>query len=210
MTPSDKSLPFHSKYSPKKLLVIKAAQESFLRHGFEKTSMDMLADQAGVARRTIYNQFASKEALFQAVVENVWSHLTPPELTENEKDIEPTDRLRRMGMIIALYWAPPVMKDFLRLILLESERFPFLQQDFYQMSKAPIVEQLNVFFDELCSEGIAAIPDIELAARQFVGLIMEPLLWLRLVGVGDAPTDERCKYVAEEAVNTFIARYWLR
>ena len=41
--------------------IVEAAQCLFLRHGFGSVSMDELAEAAGVARRTLYNQFASKE-----------------------------------------------------------------------------------------------------------------------------------------------------
>lgn len=39
----------------------------FLEKGFQATSMDALAARAGVSKRTVYNHFASKEALFQAI-----------------------------------------------------------------------------------------------------------------------------------------------
>ena len=40
--------------------IVAAAEQLFLAGGFGAVSMDELAGAAGVARRTLYNQFASK------------------------------------------------------------------------------------------------------------------------------------------------------
>jgi TetR/AcrR family transcriptional regulator, regulator of autoinduction and epiphytic fitness len=40
--------------------IVEAAIRLFLQRGFGAVSMDELAEAAGVARRTLYNQFASK------------------------------------------------------------------------------------------------------------------------------------------------------
>jgi TetR/AcrR family transcriptional regulator of autoinduction and epiphytic fitness len=37
--------------------IVKAAERLFLERGFGAVSMDELAEAAGVARRTLYNQF---------------------------------------------------------------------------------------------------------------------------------------------------------
>ena len=48
--------------------ILKAAGELFGRYGFRRTSMDLVATEAGVAKPTIYSHFADKEALFRAVI----------------------------------------------------------------------------------------------------------------------------------------------
>jgi AcrR family transcriptional regulator len=47
--------------------ILKAAKEAFLAKGFESVSMDEVASQAGTTKRTIYNNFGSKDRLLQAV-----------------------------------------------------------------------------------------------------------------------------------------------
>ncbi|MEA2545040.1 MAG: TetR/AcrR family transcriptional regulator, regulator of autoinduction and epiphytic fitness, partial [Chloroflexota bacterium] len=44
--------------------IVEAAERLFLDRGFGSVSMDELAEAAGVARRTLYNQFSSKEEIF--------------------------------------------------------------------------------------------------------------------------------------------------
>lgn len=49
--------------------ILNAAQSVFARHGFRQTAMSMVADEAGLSRQALYHHFASKEALFAALVD---------------------------------------------------------------------------------------------------------------------------------------------
>lgn len=48
--------------------ILEAAQKHFNEHGLERASVDAIAADAGVSKMTVYNNFGSKEGLFQAVV----------------------------------------------------------------------------------------------------------------------------------------------
>jgi AcrR family transcriptional regulator len=49
--------------------ILAAAQAVFARHGFRQTAMAMVAEEAGLSRQALYHHFASKEALFAALVD---------------------------------------------------------------------------------------------------------------------------------------------
>jgi AcrR family transcriptional regulator len=51
--------------------ILYAAKEVFLEHGFERASMDQVAARAQTSKRTLYAHFASKEALYLAIVEYI-------------------------------------------------------------------------------------------------------------------------------------------
>src|SRR5262245_15946839 len=57
--------------SAKRTDIVRAATALFTRHGFRKTSIDLIASEAEVAKPTIYAYFADKEALFAGVCEDV-------------------------------------------------------------------------------------------------------------------------------------------
>ncbi len=48
--------------------ILEAAQKHFNAHGLERASVDAIAADAGVSKMTVYNNFGSKEGLFQAFV----------------------------------------------------------------------------------------------------------------------------------------------
>ncbi|MGF1431138.1 TetR/AcrR family transcriptional regulator [Kitasatospora sp. LaBMicrA B282] len=51
----------------KRKAIVRAARAVFGREGYTRTSVDTIAAEAGVSKRTIYNHFTDKEQLFQEV-----------------------------------------------------------------------------------------------------------------------------------------------
>lgn len=49
--------------------ILDAALKAFAEHGYEQASIEKVCAQAGVARGTLYQYFADKQALFHAVLE---------------------------------------------------------------------------------------------------------------------------------------------
>src|SRR3954464_1993521 len=48
--------------------ILFAAKDVFLELGFERASMDVIAERARTSKRTLYARFASKEKLYLAVI----------------------------------------------------------------------------------------------------------------------------------------------
>jgi TetR/AcrR family transcriptional repressor of mexJK operon len=58
------------KSDEKRESILQAAGASFLELGLADTSMDRVAERAGVSKQTVYSHFKNKDALFQAVIRN--------------------------------------------------------------------------------------------------------------------------------------------
>lgn len=56
------------KSTEKQRQILLAASCLFLRQGFNATSMDNVAKEAGVSKQTVYSHFKNKDALFTAVI----------------------------------------------------------------------------------------------------------------------------------------------
>src|SRR5580658_8576833 len=57
----------------KRSLIAQAALRLFLRDGFSRTSVDAIAEEAGVSKRTIYNHYGDKENLFLSVIRDTYA-----------------------------------------------------------------------------------------------------------------------------------------
>ena len=100
--------------------IVEAATRLFLEHGFGSVSMDELAEAAGLARRTLYNQFTSKEEIFREMLLRVSGHLEdafPPGI-ETQGDVEEVLRLVAR-MIMDLHRRPEYL-GFLRMVVADS------------------------------------------------------------------------------------------
>lgn len=51
--------------------ILSAAENIFARFGYRRASMGQIAEEAGLTRQALYHHYASKEALFRAVVEQL-------------------------------------------------------------------------------------------------------------------------------------------
>ena len=51
--------------------IIEAASAVFVRYGYRLTSMEAVAQEAGLTRQALYHHFPTKEALFRATVETI-------------------------------------------------------------------------------------------------------------------------------------------
>jgi AcrR family transcriptional regulator len=54
--------------------ILDAAMRVFRRHGFRRSSIEQAAAEASLTRQALYHHFASKEALFRAVIERLYAH----------------------------------------------------------------------------------------------------------------------------------------
>lgn len=53
--------------------ILAAAERCFFTYGFAKTSIDDIAKQAGVSRPLLYRKFPNKEAIFEAIYDQVFT-----------------------------------------------------------------------------------------------------------------------------------------
>ena len=189
--------------------IIVAATRVFLRQGYEKASMELVAREAGVARRTLYNQFAGgKEALFQVVVERMWSSFPVLHIVSQADSQACVETgLRRIASAVASFWSSPLSVDFLRMIIAEGRNFPYLTESFFRHGKIPAMQAVRLYLEQQAEKGTLHISDSERAARQFLGLIDEPLLWIRVLGKNETHTEDERLAVTEEAVSMFVNYY---
>lgn len=74
--------------------LIAAARELFAEHGFAGVSREEIVERAGVTRGAMYHYFASKEALFQAVYEEVERDLCDALAVAAMASSDPVEALR--------------------------------------------------------------------------------------------------------------------
>jgi AcrR family transcriptional regulator len=60
--------------------ILAAAMTVFRRHGFRRSSIEQAAEAAGLTRQALYHHFDSKEALFRAVIEQLYQSALAAEI----------------------------------------------------------------------------------------------------------------------------------
>ena len=193
-----------SKRAPSRDAIVDAAERLFLQRGFGAVSMDDLAEAAGVARRTLYNQFVGKEEIFREMLARVsgqLEHALPPGI-ETGGDVE--DVLRLIAQAILDLHKQPEYLGFLRMVAADSRQFPWIAEAFASVMD-PQTERLERYLAHLTALGILDCRNQRLAAHQFMGMLNEVSLWPWMMGRKSLPisTEE----VVDETIRMFLQHY---
>lgn len=86
-------------------MIVTAAQELFLEQGYICTTMEIIADRAGVATSTVYAVFGSKRGILRAIREDWHEHSHIREITYNSNPASaPDDLLDSLAKATAAQW----------------------------------------------------------------------------------------------------------
>jgi AcrR family transcriptional regulator len=197
-------VPTPARRPPSREAIVSAASRLFLESGFGAVSMDELAAAAGVARRTLYNQFTSKEEIFREMLQGVsgqLEHAFPPGL-ETRGDVETV--LRLVARTILELHKNRDYLGFLRMVVADSRQFPWIAEEFAAVMD-PQTERLTRLFAHLTSMAVLKCRNPELAAHQFMGALNDLSLWPMMLGRERiAVPDEE---LIDETVRMFLEHY---
>lgn len=164
-------------------LILKAAAETFVEHGFNGVSIDQIALQAGVSKPTIYSHFESKEQLFVAIMNSICDSFAAP-FQESGSDSE---KLPAILIKIADNYTRSILQPGVvamhRLFVAEAERFPELSRRYYEVGPRRVHKTLAAFFKKRMVRGEIRDGDPMLLAQCFAALIISPMRTRQLFAV---------------------------
>jgi len=186
--------------------IIDAAAHEFRETGYAATSMDQIADRAGVSKRTVYNHFANKDALFGAILVVLWdrAHHAADVAYDARTPLE--SQLQSLALRKLEVLADPNYLGLARALLAEAIRSPgFLQDKWAELAKEEA--GLTRWIQTAAEDGKLVVDDPALAAEQFHTLIKGFAFWPQVVGAQAPPNREEQQAIVEAAVAMFLARY---
>ena len=192
--------------------VVDAARTLFLRKGYTGTTMEEIAALAGLTKRTVYNNYGDKDALFSEVVAGVLSYAEAfarglhEEFTAGVTAATLRATLDELGRRLALGIVRSEVVALRRLLIREAHAFPALGAEYFDRAPGQVLQALASGFERLARRRLLRVKDARRAAAQFAYLVAgEPLDRAMLVGA--IPSEEHVLGCAREGVQTFLARY---
>jgi AcrR family transcriptional regulator len=169
--------------------ILDAARRVFLERGLAGASMDEIARLASAGKPTIYARFASKEALFTAVVmSNVAAAVARFEGHIPAAGATIDERLAGLGTTVLHWVLGGDTIDLMRVAISEAARFPDLATTVHRMARQRAEETVARLLGEAAqSDSLDALPAFapeRLAATTqfFMGLIILPVIIRALFG----------------------------
>lgn len=197
--------PGRPKSATKREAILDAARELFLDHGYDQTSLELIASQAGVGKPTIYSHFGSKEVLFDAIIKlrqkSVLSQLT----TLEHPTLDPAEDLHRFMMKFYEVVLTPESQRWVRLVIGESNRHPELAQKLFSGGPANVLKLVTTYITAQVEAGRLQVKDPAVAAEQLIGLMLGFELVRALMMSQPKRTKAELAARTRAAVDTFLA-----
>ena len=150
--------------------ILRVATDVFLETGYAAASMDRIAQAAGVSKVTIYNHYASKEALFTEIVMGLCDRMMAP--LDEAAAAEPVEvTLRRIAKSLLDQLRDERLTALFRLVIAETPKFPALGHAYFKAGPERAVATLAAWLEARSQEGLLTVEQPRCAAELFFGMV---------------------------------------
>jgi AcrR family transcriptional regulator len=178
------------------------AVATFVKHGYNATTMDAIARGAGITRRTLYARYPHKRAVFLDVIPWALSLRTADESDSGTDDDDLAAALMRIARGAIARALDPATLGLTRIAMNESARFPEFAVSAQTMIWSARQREVMELLRRHHEAGNAEVDDFEVSAGQFLAMI--ELLPQRLADFGIFRTKDEQERHLRHAVNLFL------
>jgi TetR/AcrR family transcriptional regulator, mexJK operon transcriptional repressor len=192
----------------KRQAIAAAALTLFARDGYARTSVDAIAAEAGVSKRTVYSHYGDKENLFLQVMQETFLGMrdhfaevfwrTMSDVTDVEKSL-----VNGLREVVAEVSHTPERAILLRLMMSELPHFPSLLDMWRGRAVQPILAELVT---RLTASGLLSTDDPGLAADHLSALTLGQINNRSLMGTIPL-TDAQIDQIITSGVHVFLCAY---
>jgi TetR/AcrR family transcriptional regulator, regulator of autoinduction and epiphytic fitness len=190
----------------KRKAIIKAATSEFHSNGYDATSMDRIAKAANVSKRTVYNHFASKQLLFDAIIDELLHIVFETDFPKYDASLSLKEQLCNiLHQELEIFMSG----DFItlaRVVTSELIRTPGTANTFWEDIHR---KKTATFFwiEDAINDGRLAVPSIEIATRQLGGLLKEFIFWPQILGGQKTPSKAEIDKIINSSLDIFLTYY---
>jgi TetR/AcrR family transcriptional regulator, regulator of autoinduction and epiphytic fitness len=186
--------------------VLSAAVAAFLERGYSGTTLELIAQTAGVSTATVFKHYRTKAEIFGVIMSqvfgnddlNAWPKMNPA---------QPFEGLQMIGKLYADTIRDPNIRSLFRVMIAEVPRFPELGEQLYYRGKAPYLARVEDFLKKANLVGSLKVPDVQIATRQFLGMINDIVFWPYLLVNGLPDDDSEAQKIVQQAAQVICLAY---
>lgn len=186
--------------------ILEAGIAAFGELGFDNASMDAISQRAAVSKRTVYNHFASKDALFEAIVKRLKENAHDAVPLAYSDDSPLSEQLEQFCLRVIAFHCRPDSRTLGRVLISRFIRAPELGREMFG--------KVKIFEGSLCDWIVAAQKagrlkkfDVRMGARQLLALLESFCIWPQLLVGEPNPTPKRRKEITTSAIQMFLSSY---
>jgi TetR/AcrR family transcriptional repressor of mexJK operon len=187
--------------------IARAALTLFAVDGYERTSVDAIATEAGVSKRTVYSHYVDKETLFLSVVRDTYESMLAR--ISEIVDHVPWDRdlgaalTKCVTDITRSIVRSPERSTLARLLITEAPHFPDVIDLLHTREIAPLIA---VPLEKLAEGGRLIVTDGKQAAEHLAALTFGQVSSRSLMGTVPLGEEETTRLI-RGGVQVFLRAY---
>jgi AcrR family transcriptional regulator len=194
------------KSEEKRQQIFQAAKELFMQHGFDGVSMDMVAEQAGVSKQTVYSHFRNKDELYGETISlKCRESMIAPEFMDDER------RCDAMLLDIARGFTQLLLSKqavyMYRLSTGHAEQHPHISRLFYQWGPDHTIQTVADYLAHQHNKGTLNIADPRTAACQFLYMLKADAITRAVMNVEAQPSAAEIEAYLQSCVEMFMRAY---
>ena len=188
----------------KREAILRAATRLFLERGFAGTSMDAVAEAAGVAKLTVYGHFGDKDRLFQDMVRRRCDASNRPDGFDAYAALPPEKALLEIGTnFLGLLLSSDALGLY-RIMVGEAERQPRMARLFFEAGPERLNTLVSRYLAGASARGELSVPDPARAADHFLALVKGKHHFAASLNLRPRPTSAQVGRHVRDCVSLFL------
>jgi AcrR family transcriptional regulator len=171
--------------------IVDAARSVFARRGFVRGIMDEIAEEAGIAKGTIYLYFRSKKEVYRAVLHRDMEFLTKDTLERIDAAKNLKDKIR--AFTLARLENAEARKEFFRIMDTESGSLSLTRSQYRDWLREPVLRLASAIGDSSRRGEIRRVPSEK--AAWIIADVTRGTIHRRLLGQSDALPSEDAEFL---------------
>ncbi len=170
--------------------LLETALDHFLDKGYESATIEAIAADVGMTKRTVYARYPEKAALFRAAVRRAIERYTIPQDRIDATDCGDLEQtLRNIARLRIDLVASPQGLKLQRIINTESYRFPEIFSDVYEIGALPTIKFLARLLKRESEAGNLAVAEPAMAANVFMSMVVSGPARIIIAGMPIAASE---------------------
>ena len=191
----------------KRQRILNAARNLFLKCGYHGSSMNQIAQEAGVTKLTVYNHFQDKANLFVCAIAATCEELISARPLNLQADSDFHHAfVHACELALNITNLPEAIKLERLLVELAAAQNP-LAQKFYEASHLRMNTVWENFFQQAIDLGFIQAEELRTLTMLIVSLLFGMRHHEVLLGVRDVPTAEEKQQIILSSIELFMLKY---
>lgn len=199
--------PGRPKDPAKRKAILEAAETLFLRNGYDGSSMDAIAAEAGVSKLTVYSHFTDKETLFAFAVKSKCEQQIPELLFELPAGVPIETVLLNIARGFHRLINSDESIELHRVLITHGAQNPKMAQTFYDAGPQRLIDGMEQLLKQATRAGQLHVDHPLMAADQFFCLVKGGCNFRLLIGCGTALLEAESEAHLQASIELFVRAY---